>query len=183
MFGWTVKREHIDGSCMNGKKDRYERYRASTDEIPARDATFEVASGVPYEPLYTFDNVNADAERDIGYPGQYPYTRGAVPDDVPEPAVDATEHHLLPDGGGDQRAHAALPRPRTDGRQLRWRQPDVPRVRHQRRGPRAGRADRRDDRLAGGPPHRHGRHPHQRGFLCPQGRVATRTGGDARRTG
>ncbi|WP_276258889.1 methylmalonyl-CoA mutase family protein [Haloglomus litoreum] len=61
---------------MSGDEDWHERYRAATDRVPEREGTFESASGLPYEPLYTADDVAADPERDIGYPGEFPYTRG-----------------------------------------------------------------------------------------------------------
>src|SRR5437667_12666474 len=45
-----------------------------------RKATFETAAGVPVERLYTPDDVaDLDYERDLGYPGQPPYTRGVQP--------------------------------------------------------------------------------------------------------
>ncbi|MBD0317375.1 MAG: methylmalonyl-CoA mutase family protein [Thermoleophilia bacterium] len=46
---------------------------------PERDALFATMSGLPVEPLYTPDNVDVDYERDLGYPGVYPYTRGVYP--------------------------------------------------------------------------------------------------------
>src|SRR5689334_4537283 len=36
-------------------------------------------SGLENEPLYTPDNVELDYERDLGYPGVYPFTRGVYP--------------------------------------------------------------------------------------------------------
>src|ERR687886_425515 len=36
-------------------------------------------SGLENEPLYTPDNVEIDYERDLGYPGVYPFTRGVYP--------------------------------------------------------------------------------------------------------
>jgi methylmalonyl-CoA mutase, N-terminal domain len=36
-------------------------------------------SGLENEPLYTPDNVDVDFERDLGYPGVYPFTRGVYP--------------------------------------------------------------------------------------------------------
>jgi methylmalonyl-CoA mutase N-terminal domain/subunit len=46
---------------------------------PERDALFSTLSGLPVEPLYTPDNVELDYERDLGYPGVFPYTRGVYP--------------------------------------------------------------------------------------------------------
>ena len=43
-----------------------------------RDAEFSTISGHPIEPLYTAEDVAADDER-IGYPGEYPFTRGVYP--------------------------------------------------------------------------------------------------------
>jgi len=40
---------------------------------------FSTISGLENEPLYTPDNVAVDYERDLGYPGVYPYTRGVYP--------------------------------------------------------------------------------------------------------
>ncbi len=42
---------------------------------PERDAEFSTMSGVPVEPLYT----PAEVPEKIGFPGQYPYTRGVYP--------------------------------------------------------------------------------------------------------
>jgi methylmalonyl-CoA mutase N-terminal domain/subunit len=47
---------------------------------PEREALFETISGYPVEPLYTEeDRAEADPERDLGFPGEYPYTRGVYP--------------------------------------------------------------------------------------------------------
>jgi methylmalonyl-CoA mutase N-terminal domain/subunit len=49
-------------------------------EKPEREALFETISGAPVKPLYTEDDrADADAERDLGYPGEHPYTRGPYP--------------------------------------------------------------------------------------------------------
>ena len=36
-------------------------------------------SGLPVEPLYTPENVDIDYERDLGRPGEFPFTRGVYP--------------------------------------------------------------------------------------------------------
>jgi methylmalonyl-CoA mutase N-terminal domain/subunit len=47
---------------------------------PERDAQFSTISGHPVEPLYTEeDRATSDEERDLGFPGSYPYTRGIYP--------------------------------------------------------------------------------------------------------
>src|SRR5438094_4143364 len=40
---------------------------------------FSTISGLENEPLYTPDNVDLDYDRDLGYPGVYPFTRGVYP--------------------------------------------------------------------------------------------------------
>jgi methylmalonyl-CoA mutase N-terminal domain/subunit len=61
---------------MDDETEWADQYRESTDRFPEREETFEGASGVTYDPLYTPEDVDADFEADIGYPGAYPYTRG-----------------------------------------------------------------------------------------------------------
>src|SRR5881397_3543685 len=54
-----------------------ERWRQHYREAGERDADFESLSGVPLEPLYTPEDVKQlDYQRDLGYPGHYPMTRG-----------------------------------------------------------------------------------------------------------
>src|SRR3954468_19800519 len=54
-------------------KDVYERQ-------PERDALFDSISGEEIKPLYTQEDLaDTDVERDVGYPGEYPFTRGVYP--------------------------------------------------------------------------------------------------------
>jgi methylmalonyl-CoA mutase, N-terminal domain len=47
---------------------------------PLRDASFTTVSGEELEPLYTPEDIDGlDCERDLGFPGAYPYTRGIQP--------------------------------------------------------------------------------------------------------
>jgi methylmalonyl-CoA mutase, N-terminal domain len=46
---------------------------------PEREALFSTVSGLENDPLYTPNNVEIDYERDLGYPGVFPYTRGVYP--------------------------------------------------------------------------------------------------------
>src|SRR5919197_1960539 len=47
---------------------------------PERDALFETISGQSVEPLYSEEDLAGwDAERELGFPGEYPYTRGVYP--------------------------------------------------------------------------------------------------------
>jgi methylmalonyl-CoA mutase, N-terminal domain len=50
------------------------------DSTPERgDELTTTISGLENKPLSTPDNVDVDYERDLGYPGVYPYTRGVYP--------------------------------------------------------------------------------------------------------
>jgi methylmalonyl-CoA mutase, N-terminal domain len=65
-----------DGRRLDATEEwRRELYAAK----PERDALFTTMSGLPVEPLATPDTVELDYERDVGYPGVYPYTRGVYP--------------------------------------------------------------------------------------------------------
>jgi methylmalonyl-CoA mutase, N-terminal domain len=47
---------------------------------PERDALFETISGQPIEPLYTEEDLAEwDSDRELGFPGEFPYTRGVYP--------------------------------------------------------------------------------------------------------
>jgi methylmalonyl-CoA mutase, N-terminal domain len=47
---------------------------------PEREALFETISGQPVKPLYTGEDLaDWDLERDLGFPGEHPYTRGVYP--------------------------------------------------------------------------------------------------------
>jgi len=46
---------------------------------PERREKFETTSGIPVERIYTPEDVEVDYVRDLGFPGQYPYTRGVQP--------------------------------------------------------------------------------------------------------
>jgi methylmalonyl-CoA mutase, N-terminal domain len=50
------------------------------DATPERQGElFSTISGLENEPLYSPDNVELDYDRDLGYPGVYPFTRGVYP--------------------------------------------------------------------------------------------------------
>jgi methylmalonyl-CoA mutase N-terminal domain/subunit len=60
--------------------DATEEWRRELYEAkPERDALFTTISGLENRPLYTPDNVEVDYERDLGWPGVYPFTRGPYP--------------------------------------------------------------------------------------------------------
>ena len=50
------------------------------DKTAEREASFTTESGIPVKRLYTpLDLADADYNGDLGYPGEYPYTRGVYP--------------------------------------------------------------------------------------------------------
>src|SRR5438552_1412092 len=59
-----------------GAEEWQQRYEAT----PEREGElFSTISGVENEPLYSTDNMELDYERDLGWPGAYPFTRGVYP--------------------------------------------------------------------------------------------------------
>jgi methylmalonyl-CoA mutase N-terminal domain/subunit len=68
----TEDRE-TSGSVEAWRENVYERAPERTDEL------FSTISGVETEPLYAPDSVELDYPRDLGYPGEYPFTRGVYP--------------------------------------------------------------------------------------------------------
>jgi methylmalonyl-CoA mutase, N-terminal domain len=68
----TEDRSQVDGTS-EWKKELY-------DASPERQGElFSTISGLENEPLYTPDTVEIDYERELGYPGVYPFTRGVYP--------------------------------------------------------------------------------------------------------
>ncbi len=55
----------------------HERWEKEIASAPLREQPPTTVSSVPIEPLYTPDSLNGfDPDADLGYPGQYPFTRG-----------------------------------------------------------------------------------------------------------
>ncbi|HEV2131572.1 MAG TPA: methylmalonyl-CoA mutase family protein, partial [Longimicrobiaceae bacterium] len=48
-------------------------------KYPERRERFETTSGIEVDRLYTPEDLEPDYEQDLGYPGEYPYTRGIQP--------------------------------------------------------------------------------------------------------
>jgi methylmalonyl-CoA mutase N-terminal domain/subunit len=66
-----------DPRALTGTDEwRRELYEPSAER---QGELFSTISGIENEPLYTPDNVDVDYERDLGYPGQFPFTRGVYP--------------------------------------------------------------------------------------------------------
>ncbi len=81
MEGWNGQNPCVatteDRPGLGGTEDwKRELY----DAAPERQGElFSTISGLENEPLYSPDNVEIDYERDLGYPGVYPFTRGVYP--------------------------------------------------------------------------------------------------------
>jgi methylmalonyl-CoA mutase, N-terminal domain len=67
--------EHIVETKKSARDRWEEAYRNSSE----RDAEFSTISGIPIKPLYTPDDVEGSYDEKLGYPGEYPYTRGVYP--------------------------------------------------------------------------------------------------------
>jgi methylmalonyl-CoA mutase N-terminal domain/subunit len=52
---------------------------AGLDSRPEREELHSTISGLPVETLYSPENVEIDHERDLGAPGEFPFTRGVYP--------------------------------------------------------------------------------------------------------
>ena len=66
-----------DPQAVDGAGEwRRELYEATPER---KGELFSTMSGVENEPLYSPDNAPVDYERDLGYPGVYPFTRGVYP--------------------------------------------------------------------------------------------------------
>jgi methylmalonyl-CoA mutase N-terminal domain/subunit len=64
---------------LDTRKSAKDRWKEAYSKGPERDAEFSTMSGVPVEPLYTPEDVEGDYDEKLGYPGEYPYTRGVYP--------------------------------------------------------------------------------------------------------
>jgi methylmalonyl-CoA mutase N-terminal domain/subunit len=83
------KKEKSSGiAVMNGNEEASERKKQweeqtlepSLEKLPERDVPFTTVSGAEIDRLYTpADVAGIDFEKEIGWPGEYPYTRGIHP--------------------------------------------------------------------------------------------------------
>ena len=68
----TEDRGSLDATAA-WREELYERTPERQGEL------FSTISGLDNDPLYTPDTVDVDYDRDLGYPGVYPFTRGVYP--------------------------------------------------------------------------------------------------------
>ena len=65
----TTKREWLQGP-----------YAKATERAPERSKAFETTGKMPIEPVYTQDDLKDwDPNSELGFPGEYPFTRGIQP--------------------------------------------------------------------------------------------------------
>jgi methylmalonyl-CoA mutase N-terminal domain/subunit len=67
---------------VSKERERWEEevLRPSLERSPERSETFKTASGITVERLYTPEHIHGlDYDGDLGYPGEYPFTRGVQP--------------------------------------------------------------------------------------------------------
>lgn len=81
--GVTDPEGNADHKPSNGKARWYKQtFDPVIAKHPERDAAFITASSTPVEALYTREDLadrNLSYDTDIGYPGEFPYTRGIHP--------------------------------------------------------------------------------------------------------
>ena len=71
------EREKIEGAA---KRWEAETHRPFVKGSPERQVRYESLSGIPIKPLYTPADLQAfDYEKKLGFPGEYPFTRGVYP--------------------------------------------------------------------------------------------------------
>jgi methylmalonyl-CoA mutase N-terminal domain/subunit len=73
--GLETQEEH----ALDTRKSAKDRWEEAYAKGPERDAEFSTMSGVPVKPLYTPEDVEGDYDEKLGYPGEFPYTRGVYP--------------------------------------------------------------------------------------------------------
>ena len=72
----------MDGPDKKSPRHQWEErtLKPHQSRHPERDVEFSTVSSVPIEPLYSPEDLDTtDFDRDIGWPGEYPYTRGVQP--------------------------------------------------------------------------------------------------------
>src|SRR5947208_4145390 len=69
----TEDRPGVEPGTDEWRRELYEAAPERQGEL------FSTISGLENEPLYTPDTVEIDYDRELGYPGVYPFTRGVYP--------------------------------------------------------------------------------------------------------
>ena len=78
----TEERADRSPGTLAAETERWKRdvYGKAIARFPERQATFQTPSHIQVDPLYTPDSVaGSDYLSDLGFPGEYPFTRGVQP--------------------------------------------------------------------------------------------------------
>src|SRR5262245_59441854 len=75
-FGSMATTEDRPMSVTGLEEWRRGLYEASGER---QGELFSTISGLDVDPLYTAESVEVDEDRDLGYPGMFPFTRGVYP--------------------------------------------------------------------------------------------------------
>jgi methylmalonyl-CoA mutase N-terminal domain/subunit len=76
----TVIRKERQGMDRKRYDEAQRLYHETLDECGCREIDFTTVSGAAVRPLYGPDDIEGlDYNEDLGFPGQYPYTRGVYP--------------------------------------------------------------------------------------------------------
>jgi methylmalonyl-CoA mutase N-terminal domain/subunit len=80
VFGGKMSENDHDESLREKVERWSKKVEKGLAEIPERKKAFVNTSGIPVKQLYTpLDNVGIDYLTDLGFPGEYPFTRGVQP--------------------------------------------------------------------------------------------------------
>ncbi|MBI2773280.1 MAG: methylmalonyl-CoA mutase [Chloroflexi bacterium] len=76
-----MKTQRRPGTKSTSKREwAEETYAAATAKVPERKPRFATLSDLPVAPLYTPEDLEGwDANEELGFPGEFPYTRGVQP--------------------------------------------------------------------------------------------------------
>ena len=180
---WTWKAS--DNGNLPESKERWQSaYAKAAERSGERADTDFRTSSTETKPIYTPDDLNGDYNRDIGYPGEYPYTRGVQPTMYRGRLWSIRQYAGYGTAARDERA-LQVPAERGPARPLRRLRPaDAARLRLRRpalaRRSRQGRRRHRHARRHGGDVRRHPARPgqhlddHQRPRLHPRRDVRRR---------
>ncbi|MCL5946561.1 MAG: methylmalonyl-CoA mutase family protein, partial [Chloroflexi bacterium] len=69
----------MDDASAERAREWEEQYRLATDDQPMPRRQRKNLSGIPLKPLYLPTDVPSTYGDTLGFPGQYPYTRGVYP--------------------------------------------------------------------------------------------------------
>src|SRR3712207_3980671 len=79
MLQFWRRGQRTEEHALDTRKTAKARWEEAYSKAPERDAEFSTMSGVPIKALYTPEDVEGPYDEKLGYPGEYPYTRGVYP--------------------------------------------------------------------------------------------------------